>query len=174
VRRYALLDRDGTIVVEKNYLKSKDQLELLPHAVEGLRMLRSQGFGLIVISNQSGIGRGLVTSDEVEAIHAELKGRLAQEGVILAGIYYCPHAPSENCVCRKPRTALALQAAKDLGFDPVESVVIGDKTSDIEFGRALNARTILVRTGYGLEHVHTTRPDMIADNLAHAARLIST
>jgi D-glycero-D-manno-heptose 1,7-bisphosphate phosphatase len=172
--RYALLDRDGTIIVEKNYLKSADQLELLPHAVEGLRALARQGFGLIVITNQSGIGRGLIAVEEVEAIHAELKRRLAQEGVILAGIYYCPHLPSENCACRKPRTALALQAAKDFGFDPAESVVIGDKTSDIEFGRALNARAILVRTGYGLEHVQTARPDDVADDLEHAARLIST
>jgi len=168
--RFALLDRDGTIIVEKNYLKSVDQLELLPNAAEGLRMLASQGFSLIVITNQSGIGRGLLTVAEVDAIHSELLRRLAAEGVNVAAIYYCPHAPEANCDCRKPRIALANQAATDLGgFDPSQSVVIGDKTSDIEFGRALGARTILVRTGYGREHEHAAKADAIADSLEQAA-----
>ena len=168
--RFALLDRDGTIIVEKNYLKSVDQLELLPNAAEGLRMLASQGFSLIVITNQSGIGRGLLTVAEVDAIHAELKRRLAAEGVKIAGIYYCPHSPDSNCACRKPRTALAHQAAADFGFDPSESLVIGDKTSDIEFGRALGARTILVRTGYGREHEGSVHANVVADNLLEAAQ----
>jgi D-glycero-D-manno-heptose 1,7-bisphosphate phosphatase len=168
-----LLDRDGTIVVEKHYLKSIDQLELLPDAVEGLRMLAAGGFGLIVISNQSGVGRGLVTVEEVEAIHAELRRRLAAQGVEIAAIYYCPHSPAEHCGCRKPLTELAEQASKEFGFNLAEAVVIGDKTSDIEFGRAIGARTILVRTGYGREHEPNARPDAVVNTLREAARLLS-
>jgi D-glycero-D-manno-heptose 1,7-bisphosphate phosphatase len=167
--RFALLDRDGTIIVEKHYLKSVDQLELLPHTVSGLRLLVDQGFGLIVITNQSGIGRGLITVEEVEAIHTELIKRLAAEGVKIAAIYYCPHAPADHCECRKPQTRLAEQAAADFGFDLGESLVIGDKASDIEFGRNLNAYTILVRTGYGTLHEHHARPHLVAENLADAA-----
>src|SRR5436305_10588647 len=100
--RFALLDRDGTVLVEKHYLKTVDRLELLPNSAAGLRLLADRGFGLIVITNQSGIGRGLITVAEVEAIHAELKKRLAREGVSLAAIYYCPHAPAAQCDCRKP------------------------------------------------------------------------
>ena len=163
--RYALLDRDGTIIVEKHYLKSVDELELLPHAIEGLRALAAQGYGLIVVSNQSGIGRGLVTVEQVEAIHAELKRRLSAGGVEIAAFYYCPHAPQDGCECRKPKTGMARQAMADFGFDPEKSLVIGDKASDIEFGRAIGARTVLVRTGYGHQHEAAARPDVIADDL---------
>lgn len=171
--RFALLDRDGTILAEKHYLKSIDQMELLPGAAEGLRLLAARGFGLIVITNQSGIGRGLVTVEEVEAVHAELRRRLAEEGVKIAAIYYCPHSPAEACDCRKPLTKLAEQARTEFGFDFAESVVIGDKASDIEFGRSLGAQTILVRTGYGREHEPVTQADAVADTLGDAARMAS-
>ena len=173
IRRFAILDRDGTILVERHYLKSVDEIELLPRAVEGLRLLAEQGFGLVVITNQSGIGRGLMTVDEVEAIHLELQRRLRANGVELAAMYYCPHAPSDNCECRKPGTALAAMAAVDLGFDPSQAVVIGDKATDIEFGRKLNARTILVRTGYGRQHEPNTLADIVADDLEQAAHALS-
>ena len=164
--RYALLDRDGTIIVEKNYLKSIEDLELLPRSAAGLRKLAAQGFGLLIVTNQSGIGRGLMTAHDVDAIHAELKRRLSREGVQIAGIYYCPHAPHQHCECRKPKTELAHRAASDLGFNPREAIVIGDKTSDIEFGRAIGAaRTILVKTGYGKQHEHTANADQISVDL---------
>ena len=167
--RYALLDRDGTIIVEKHYLQSIADLELIPQAVEGLRRLAKKGFGLVVITNQSGIGRGLVTTQQVEEIHQELVRRLAAAGVAIAKIYYCPHAPQDDCQCRKPRIALAQQAATDFGFDTSNCLVIGDKTSDVEFGRNINARTVLVRTGYGKEHEQTANPDSIATDLLEAA-----
>lgn len=167
--RYALLDRDGTIIVEKHYLKSIADLELIPQAVEGLRRLAQKGFGLIVITNQSGIGRGLVTRLQVEEIHQELVRRLAAEGVAIAQIYCCPHAPEDECDCRKPKIALAQQAAADFGFDTNTCLVIGDKTSDVEFGRNINARTILVRTGYGKEHEQMANPHAFANDLLEAA-----
>jgi len=170
-KRFALLDRDGTVIVEKHYLKSVSDLEFLPHAVAGLRRLSDQGYGLILVTNQSGVGRGLVSIAEVDAIHAELTRRLTAEGIDLAAIYYCPHTPDDQCECRKPRTGLARKAAADFGFDPSESLVIGDKSSDIEFGRNLNAYTVLVRTGCGAQHEYTAGADAVADNLEDAAYL---
>ncbi len=169
--RFALLDRDGTIIAEKHYLKSVADLELLPNAVAGLRKLSSMGLGLIVVTNQSGVARGLITIADVEAIHAELKRRLAEQQIDIAAFYYCPHAPDQGCDCRKPRTGLAKQAAADFGFDPKQSLVIGDKAPDIEFGRKLGAQTILVRTGYGLQHEPTANADAVADHLEEAAYL---
>ena len=170
-KRFALLERDGTVIVEKHYLKSVADLEILPHAIAGLRKLADQGFGLILVTNQSGVGRGLVTIAEVEAIHSELMRRLSAHGVHLAGIYYCPHMPDDQCECRKPRTGLARNAAVDFGFDPSESLVIGDKSSDVQFGRNLNAYTVLVRTGYGMQHERAAGADAVADNLEDAAYL---
>ena len=169
----ALIDRDGTIIVEKNYLKSVGEIEFLPNAISGLERLTSRGYGLIVISNQSGIGRGLLAVDEVEAIHSELTRRLREMGVELQGIYYCPHSPADDCDCRKPRIGLVTQALADHSFDPTECLVIGDKTSDIEFGRNIGAgRTVLVRTGYGREHEEKAHADFVADDLLDAALLL--
>ena len=167
--RYALLDRDGTILVEKNYLNSIEDMELLPGALDGLSLLNAKGFGLIVITNQSGIGRGLVTVEAVEAIHAELIRRLEAEGIPLSAVYYCPHLPSDHCDCRKPRAGLAERAAADFGFNLSESLVIGDKASDIAFGRAIKARSFLVRTGYGTEQESLAHADLVVDNLKEAA-----
>src|SRR5215469_17955325 len=136
--RYVLLDRDGTLNVEKHYLSDPAQLELMPGVVEGLRLLQSHGFGLVVISNQSGIGRGVVGKDLVEAIHVRLRELLQQQGVELNGIYYCPHSPEQNCSCRKPSPAMIYQAAEDLDFNPGESFVVGDKSSDVEMGKRAN------------------------------------
>ena len=169
--RYALLDRDGTIVVEKNYLRSADDLEFLPNAIEGLNLLAAQWYQLIIITNQSGIARGLMTVEEVEAIHAELTRRLYAQGVFIRGIYYCPHSPEADCECRKPRTGLVERARAEHGFRLDQCLVIGDKTSDIELGRNIGARrSILVRTGYGKQHEATAQADVVADDLLAAAR----
>ena len=132
---YILLDRDGTLIVEKNYLASVDQVELLPGAVEGLRLLREAGFGLIVITNQSGIARGKLTLDTLTEIHREIQSRLERQGAYLEGFYYCPHGPAEGCACRKPKTLLAQRAAADFGFDLRDCFMIGDKPADISWAR---------------------------------------
>jgi D-glycero-D-manno-heptose 1,7-bisphosphate phosphatase len=173
-RRFVLLDRDGTIIRKHDYLADPCAVELLPGAAEGLRRLRSMGFGLTVISNQSGLGRGLFDSSTLAAIHRRLAEILREEGVSLDGIYFCPHRPEEDCTCRKPRPGLVRQAARELDFDPSECFVVGDNVCDVELGRAIDATTILVRTGYGAELAGSTavRPDYVADDLADAARLI--
>jgi len=170
--RYVLLDRDGTLNVEKHYLSDPAQLELMPGVVEGLRLLQSHGFGLVVISNQSGIGRGVVGKDLVEAIHVRLRELLQQQGVELNGIYYCPHSPEQNCSCRKPSPAMIYQAAEDLDFSPRESFVVGDKSSDVEMGKRANAVTILVLTGYGKQQPLREKADFVAEDFREAAAII--
>ena len=172
-RRAVLLDRDGTIIVEKNYLGSAEGVELLPGAAQALRSLHDAGFLLIVITNQSGIGRGMFSVEAMTAVNDEIQRQLRADQVQIDAFYHCPHAPDDVCECRKPAPSLAWQAARDFGFDPAQSFVIGDKGSDIELGRAIGAGTILVRTGYGRQHEESgVRADVIADDLAAAAASI--
>jgi D-glycero-D-manno-heptose 1,7-bisphosphate phosphatase len=167
-----VLDRDGTLNVEKHYLSDPAELELMPGVAEGLKLLKNHGFGLVVISNQSGIGRGIVSQDVVEAIHSRLRELLRRHGVKLDGIYYCPHSPEQNCSCRKPSPMMIYQAAKDLNFNPAESFVVGDKCSDVEMGRRANAVTVLVLTGYGKEQLMQESADFVAEDLRQAADII--
>lgn len=170
--RFVLLDRDGTLIVEKNYLAAPEGVELLPRAAAGLRRLADSGWGRLLLTNQSGVARGYFDLAAVDAVHRRLLELLAQAGTSLDGIYICPHAPEDGCDCRKPRPGMALQAAADWHFDPRTAVVIGDKASDIGLGRAIGAKTILVRTGYGAtELAGGIRADCVANDLAEAAEL---
>ena len=173
-RRFVLLDRDGTIIVERNYLSDPDQVELLPHAVEGLRRLSLAGLGLIIITNQSAIGRGMFDITRLAQIHNRLIGLLESERITLDGIYVCPHRPEDGCDCRKPKQGLVVQAALELGFDPSATFVIGDNVADIQLGHAIGATTILVRTGYGakVETSKAVMPHHVVNDLLEAAELI--
>jgi histidinol-phosphate phosphatase family protein len=173
-RRFVVLDRDGTINAEREYLSSPDQVELLPRACEGLRAMRDLGLGLVVVTNQSAVGRGYFDLARLEEIHRHLRELLAREGVELDGVYVCPHRPEERCDCRKPLPGLLHQAAAELGFNSAECFVIGDKPCDIDLGKAVGATTILVRTGYGAEYeaAGAVLSDFIADDLLAAAELI--
>ncbi len=143
------LDRDGTIIVEKNYLGDPDQVVLLDGAVEGLRAMSRHALPFVVVSNQSGVGRGYFSSDQAQAVERRLELLLAREGVSIAGWYMCPHAPEANCACRKPLPGMIDSAAHDLDLDPARSFVIGDKRSDIDLASAVGATGILVTTGHG-------------------------
>ena len=169
-----LLDRDGTLNVEVHHLSHPDQVALLPGAVEGLRALRSAGCRLVVVTNQSAVGRGYFDEARLAAIHDRLRALLAAQDVTLDAIYYCPHRPDDGCACRKPGPQLVERAAADLGFDPGRSFVVGDKPSDIDLGRGVGATTILVRTGYGAAHeaAGDAAPDFVVDDLRGAARVI--
>jgi D-glycero-D-manno-heptose 1,7-bisphosphate phosphatase len=179
-RRFVLLDRDGTINAERNYLSSPGQLSLLPGAAAGLRALRGLGLGLVVVTNQSGVARGYFDEGQLTSIHERLHELLGAAGVELDGIYYCPHAPDDGCACRKPREGLALSAARELGFRPEECFVIGDKACDIELGNRLGATTVLVRTGHGEKAAAQLlanpglrpQPDQIVPNLIAAAKFV--
>lgn len=170
-----LLDRDGTIVVDRGHLSDPDELELIRGAGPALARLREQGLGLVIVSNQSAVGRGFLDEAGLERVHARLADLLARDGAALDGIYCCPHLPTDRCSCRKPETALVARAAAEHGFDPAESFVVGDKACDIELGRRVGATTILVRTGYGEEAAAdpSVDADHIVADLPEAADLIA-
>jgi len=175
-KRFVLLDRDGTVVVDRGHLSDPDELELIEGAGPALARLQELGLGLLLVSNQSVIGRGLLDAPGLELVHERLARLLAEHDVSLDGIYFCPHLPEEGCACRKPATALVERAAAQHHFDPAESFVVGDKGSDIELGRRVGATTILVRTGYGQAAAAdpAVLPDHIAADLGQAARVIAS
>lgn len=175
-RRFVLLDRDGTVIVERNYLASPDGVELLPNALDGLRRLTLLGVGLVIVSNQSGLRRGYFDRPALDAIHERLRFLLAQGGVSLAGIYVCPHREEDACACRKPKPGLARQAAAELGFSLSDAFVVGDKACDIDLGRAIGAPSLLVHTGYGSQmppEVQARATFQVADLMA-AAEVIAS
>jgi D-glycero-D-manno-heptose 1,7-bisphosphate phosphatase len=173
-RLFVALDRDGTIIEERNYLADLAQVRLLPGAAAGLRQMQAHGFGLVVITNQSGIARGYFTEAQMTAVHERLRELLAAESIQLDGIYVCPHHPDDHCECRKPRPGLLERAARELNFDVQRAFVIGDKPCDIDLGRACGAKTILVRTGYGAEFeaADTVQADHVVNDLSAAATAI--
>jgi len=174
-RRFVALDRDGTVVVLHPYLSDPARLELCEGAAEGLRRLRRLGLGLILVTNQSAVGRGLIDEARLGEIHERLRALLADEGIELDGVYYCPHTPEQRCACRKPRTGMIDRAARELGFAAAEGFVVGDHESDIELGAAVGATTLLVRSGYGaeVEARATAAPDHVVDDLVGAAQVIA-
>lgn len=169
--KVVILDRDGTVVIDRGYLDDPAGLEFEPGAAEALRCLYARGYRLIVITNQSGVGRGFFPLERVVAMNARLEAMVEDIGAKLEGIYFCPHAPDAGCTCRKPALGLLTQAASELAFDPADAVVIGDKESDIEFGRRAGAATILI----GVTAPAPTgriAPDAVVPNLLEAARAV--
>lgn len=179
MRPGAFLDRDGTLVVERGYLSEPADIELLPGVPLALKNLRSAGYALVVVSNQSGVGRGLFPLERVHLAMAELRRCLRSQGVELDAIYFCPHRPEAGCACRKPRPGLLMRAAEDLVLDLRNSVMIGDKRLDAATGQAAGALGILVRTGYGEDEAQRVGesqndavPDQVCDDLAGAAHWV--
>jgi D-glycero-D-manno-heptose 1,7-bisphosphate phosphatase len=145
------LDRDGTLIRDVGYLYRQDQVEILPRVAEAIRLLRGQGFLLVVVTNQSAVARGRLTEEELGRIHDVLNARLTQDDAHLDGIYYCPHHPTEGvapyhvtCDCRKPNTGMIVKAVSDLGLDPSSSYVVGDQTSDMELAARIGAKGVLI------------------------------
>jgi D-glycero-D-manno-heptose 1,7-bisphosphate phosphatase len=173
-RRFVALDRDGTLIVERNYLSDPQQVELIPGVVEGLQQLRLIGLGLVVITNQSGIGRGYFNQEQLDLIHRRMCELLQVHGIRIDGIYYCPHTPQDRCQCRKPASAMLELASHELRFDPRSSFMVGDKASDIELGHRTGATTFLVRTGYGAQVADegVAKPDYTVDGLPEMAQII--
>lgn len=136
-RAFALLDRDGTVIVDKVYLSDPEAIEFAPGAVEGMRLMRDAGFGFAMVTNQSGIARGYFGEAEFEAVQARLSSLLAAEGLALEAVFHCPHGPQDGCACRKPRPGMINAAMRALGFGPGRAVMIGD--SDADMGAAATA-----------------------------------
>lgn len=149
-KRAVFLDRDGTINREMGYLSDIKKLYVFTNAARAIKLLSEAGFRIIIVSNQSGIARGLIKKKELEKINCRLQELLARGGARIDAFYICPHHPDERCSCRKPKTGLIKKAKRDFSLDLSRSYVIGDKLTDIEMGRNAGVReSILVLTGFG-------------------------
>lgn len=176
-RPLVLLDRDGTLIAEKNYLHNPRQIVVLPGVINALKRLRQAGFPLVVVSNQSGLGRGLISRQAVERVNRRFVALLRSAGVRLNGLFWCPHGPGDGCRCRKPNIGLVQRAAQKLGVSWRGSISVGDKLSDVALGLRTGGRGILVLTGFGREAARQkggVRPDYIAKDFRAAARWILT
>jgi histidinol-phosphate phosphatase family protein len=168
------VDRDGTLIEERNYLSDPEQVALIPGAAEAVRRAREAGWLVVVLTNQSGVGRGYFSLSDVERVNRRVEELLAREGAALDGIYVCPHAPEEGCPCRKPRPGLVEAAARQLPVDLRRSWMVGDKPADVELARNAGLRGALVRTGYGAEAAAESaeQAEFVAANLGEAVRRI--
>ena len=174
--RAAFIDRDGVINIDHGYVNHADQFELLPGVPAALRRLRHAGFLLIVVTNQSGIARGLYTETQYDVVTQHLRNLLAAEGVRLDAVYHCPHLPDgsvlayrKQCDCRKPGPGMILRGIAEFGVDPDGSMLVGDKASDIQAGRAAGLRWCCLVTG---GDSGGTGADVVAPDLARCVEAL--
>lgn len=177
MKRAVFLDRDGTLIVEKNYLSDPAQVELLPGVPAALKQLQDAGFLLFIVTNQSGIGRGYYTVEAMHRVHQRLAAELARHGVRIEKIYFAPEAPDAPSRGRKPSPQFLFDARDEFGLDLAASYMIGDKWIDLECGWNAGLRqSILVRTGYGAEVERAMKDKLdaalVVDDLPGAAQRI--
>jgi len=183
--RAVFLDRDGTINEEMGYINHLDRFALLPRTAKAIRLINTSGFKAVVVTNQSGVARGMFPESLVGEVHRKMEELLRADGAHINGIYYCPHHPDfgqpgyrKRCHCRKPATGMIRRACKDLDIDPTRSYMIGDRIIDVEFGHKIGAKGILVLTGYGKGELTYNNgrwgrgPDFVAQDLYDAVRWI--
>ena len=170
-RPAAFIDRDGTLVEEVNYLSRVEDLRVFPFTAEALRLLREAGFLIVVVTNQSGIGRSIYSESDMKSIHDAMQEEL--EGAIDA-FYFCPHLPDAGCRCRKPMLGMIEDAIADLNIDLNGSWMIGDKKIDVETGLNAGISSAMVMTGYGQKHLPSldSPPSLVAADLLEAVRQI--
>ena len=159
-RRFVFLDRDGTLLHDPGYLHRISDYRVLPGTVEGLRLLQQAGFGLAVVTNQSGIGRGYYSEQEFHDFQAHFTADLAAQEVRIEASYFCPHLPDAGCPCRKPATALLERAREELGAELERSFMVGDTPEDMELARRVGCRGVYVLTGRGEERLSSLDPDV--------------
>ncbi len=145
-RKAVFLDRDGTLIVEKNYLSNPEGVELMPTVIPALHKLQAAGYLLIIITNQSGIGRGYFTEADFYNVQQKLFDLLKQDGIRIDATYFCPHMPDDDCNCRKPKPGMLVQAISEHTIDPKHSYMIGDKPIDAEAGNNAGVTGILLET----------------------------
>jgi len=165
MNRAVFLDRDGTIAKDVHYCRRPEDFVLFTDAARVIKLLNNRGFKVIIITNQSGIAHGYLSEETLGEIHKKMKEELGREGARIDGIYYCPHHPDANCGCRKPKPSLILQATRDFNIDLKHSFVVGDRQKDIELGKAVGCRTILVGALPLTNHKRAV-PDAIVSDLA--------
>jgi len=169
-----ILDRDGVINHDSDdYIKSADEWMPIAGSLDAISELKKAGYLVTIATNQSGIGRGLFSEQTLQDIHAKMAKLLAMQGASIDGIYYCPHDPQANCICRKPKPGLLIKIAEDFNIDLTETLFIGDNISDIKAAEMARAKPILLRTGKG-ERVIQNSPEAadvpVYDDLAHFVR----
>jgi len=175
LRPAVFLDRDGTIAEEVGYLNHISRFRMFPFVPEAMRRLNDAGMPVIVVTNQSGVGRGYFPESLVHEVHALMNQQLAEAGARVDAVYFCPHVSADGCVCRKPKTGMLELAAREHGIDVKRSFVVGDRYGDIELARNAGGRSVLVRTGYGQGELAwhagswAVQPEFVADTLAEAA-----
>jgi D-glycero-D-manno-heptose 1,7-bisphosphate phosphatase len=183
VKPAVFLDRDGTLIEDVGYLRAVRDVKLFPWTVAAVRALNRAGFPVVVVTNQSGIARGILTEAIVADVHRHLSSFVEAGGARIDAYYYCPHHPDGSvapfarpCACRKPGRGLLDRAAADLGLDPARSFVVGDKWLDVGAARAVGGRGVLVRTGYGageeMQPPADLSADAVVDNLVEAVSWI--
>jgi heptosyltransferase-2 len=174
------LDRDGTLNWDPGYMNDPAQMRLLPGVGPAVARLNHAGFKVVLVTNQSGVGRGIITVEALDAIHQRLSELLAESGAWLDGIYACLHRPDEGCACRKPASGLVAQARRELGLGAVQSFVIGDRAIDIALARNVGCRGVFVLSGHRPEDevasmtAHGMVPDYTANDLAEAVDWVLT
>ncbi len=171
--RAVFIDRDGTINRDTGYVSDKESFEILPGALEGIRLLRKAGYLIVIVTNQSGIARGYYSEADYRRLTGYMLELFSREGVIVDRVLHCPHHPDDGCSCRKPRTGMGLSAAADLNIDLGSSFVVGDKLSDVSFGRSLSAGTVLIGNDRGSRDSGCA-PDHTASTLLEAAEIITS
>lgn len=177
------LDRDGVVIEDSHYIGKPDRVRLLPRSAEAVASLNRNGWAVVVVTNQSGVSRGLFAEDDVHAVHAHLAELLHGYGARVDAFYHCPHHPDGDvfpyrieCPCRKPRPGMLLRAGDELGLDLTASWMVGDRVTDLQAGAAVGCRTVLVRTGYGSQvnpaglNRDALNLDLVAADLADAVR----
>jgi len=179
MRKAIFLDRDGTLNYDsKKYVKSVDEFQLFAETPPALKLFSQADYLVIIITNQSGIGRDYFNEEELDKMHAKLREKVESEGGHIDAIYYCPHHPNKNCNCRKPEITNIQKAVKRFDIDTSSSYFIGDSAKDIEAGQKAGCKTVLVKTGikdYSQESINswTTQPDYTFDNILVAAKNIT-
>ena len=170
MNRAVFLDRDGTLIEEGGYLDRIERVSFFPWTVDAVRVLNRAGLRVVLVSNQAGVARGIFPESVVEDIHRHIGEVLEAGRARIDAYYYCPHHPdgtveayARQCDCRKPGRGLIDRASRELGIDPMRSFVVGDRWLDVALARAVGARGVLVRTGYGLTEERRPAPDLMAD-----------
>ena len=175
LRPAVFLDRDGTIAEEVGYLNHASRFRMFPFVAAAIQRLNEAQLPVIVVTNQSGVGRGYFPESLVRDVNELMAQQLIEAGAKIDAMYYCPHVSAENCNCRKPKTGMLERAAREHALDIQRSFVVGDRYGDIELARNARARSILVRTGYGEGELawHAAKwpakPDFVAEDLTQAA-----
>ena len=170
-KKTVFIDRDGTLIEEVNFLSRLEDLQFFSYTDEAIRLLKENNFLVIVVTNQSGIGRKIFTEAAMHDIHAQIQTDLNEQ---LDAFYFCPHLPTDGCACRKPNLGMIEMAQEHFPIDLQNSWIIGDKAIDVETGFNANIKTALVLTGYGEKAIQELKrkPDIVAENLLEAVKLM--